>query len=282
VAKRRGLAEDLIGAFSRLPWWVGVIVAVVAYGGLHLAASLEVAQSRDVADIGRNAGRQLFKTVATIGQWVIPALILLGSIFSLFRQRSRRALHRQVGTDQSGSSLQSINWRQFETLVHEYFDRKGFSVSDTPSGADGGVDLRLKRGSDLYLVQCKHWKAAKVGVEIVRELYGVMSAERAVGGFVVTSGQYTAEARRFAEGREIELVDGKQLGSGIRAQLEKDLASAAESSAQADQTSGPPDCPTCSSKMVKRVAAKGQLAGQSFWGCSKYPACRGIRSISYP
>lgn len=41
-----------------------------------------------------------------------------------------------------------------------------------------------------------------------------------------------------------------------------------------------PDCPICSSPMVKRIASKGERAGKAFWGCSKYPACKGTRSTT--
>lgn len=87
------------------------------------------------------------------------------------------------------------------------FRRKGFTVEERGgSGPDGGIDLVLHAGNDKYLVQCKQWKAERVGVATVRELFGVMTAERAVGGFVVTSGQFTSDAEQFAEGRSIELV----------------------------------------------------------------------------
>jgi len=36
-----------------------------------------------------------------------------------------------------------------------------------------------------------------------------------------------------------------------------------------------PVCPVCSSPMVKRSAKRGANAGNEFWGCSKYPGCRG-------
>ena len=36
-------------------------------------------------------------------------------------------------------------------------------------------------------------------------------------------------------------------------------------------------CPLCSSEMVRREAKRGTNAGKSFWGCSKYPACKGTR-----
>ena len=40
----------------------------------------------------------------------------------------------------------------------------------------------------------------------------------------------------------------------------------------------PPACPQCGAPMVLRTAARGSNAGNRFWGCSKYPQCRGIRS----
>jgi restriction system protein len=39
-----------------------------------------------------------------------------------------------------------------------------------------------------------------------------------------------------------------------------------------------PACPQCGSKMVLREARRGAHAGQSFWGCSRYPGCRGTRA----
>jgi DNA-binding helix-hairpin-helix protein with protein kinase domain len=40
-----------------------------------------------------------------------------------------------------------------------------------------------------------------------------------------------------------------------------------------------PSCPRCSSTMVRRIARRGRNAGGSFWGCSRYPVCRGTRNI---
>ncbi len=38
-------------------------------------------------------------------------------------------------------------------------------------------------------------------------------------------------------------------------------------------------CPKCGAAMVKRRATKGANAGNEFYGCSRYPACRGIVEI---
>jgi len=77
------------------------------------------------------------------------------------------------------------------------------------------VDLVLtrpgKNGGEKFLVQCKQWRAFKVGVDVVRELYGVMAARGATGGFVVTSGRFIEDAIKFASGRNVALVDGPKL-----------------------------------------------------------------------
>jgi restriction system protein len=105
-----------------------------------------------------------------------------------------------------------MTWLEFEVLVGEAFRQKGYKVQELGgTSPDGGVDLVLTKGSEKFLVQCKQWKAFKVGVDVVRELYGVMAAKGAAGGFVVTSGRFTADATVFASGRNVTLIDGVQL-----------------------------------------------------------------------
>src|SRR5437773_2192072 len=82
----------------------------------------------------------------------------------------------------------ALLWPPLAKLVSEAWRLPGYSVTETSGGrADGGVDLVLAKGGEKFLVQCKQWKAFKVGVDVVRELYGVMAARGATGGFVVPS-----------------------------------------------------------------------------------------------
>jgi CO dehydrogenase/acetyl-CoA synthase alpha subunit len=37
-----------------------------------------------------------------------------------------------------------------------------------------------------------------------------------------------------------------------------------------------PACPKCGKPTVLRTAKTGNNAGQQFWGCSAYPACKGL------
>ncbi|MFH1814928.1 MAG: restriction endonuclease [Pseudomonadota bacterium] len=165
--------------------------------------------------------------------------------------------------------------------VGEAFRLQGYGVLETGGGgADGGVDLVLSKGTEKYLVHCKQWKAFKVGVDVVRELHGVMAAKGAAGGFVVTSGQFTEDAVGFASGRNLKLID-RPLLHGLIRQARNSIGPAPAqqsgpslvSAAPAD-TPSVPGCPSCTKPMVKRTAKRGANAGEEFWGCSAYPVCR--------
>ena len=41
-------------------------------------------------------------------------------------------------------------------------------------------------------------------------------------------------------------------------------------------------CPKCGAAMVRRVAKRGENAGNEFWGCSAFPKCRSILPIEGP
>lgn len=50
-----------------------------------------------------------------------------------------------------------------------------------------------------------------------------------------------------------------------------------ESVSESSETT--PICPKCDGEMVKRLTKKGDKAGTEFWGCKKFPKCRGVVSI---
>lgn len=273
---------DLVGM---MPWWVGVALAAASYVFFHqLAAPVEV-KNVQAAQVGNLIARSMISNVTSVVQYFAPLVCLGGAVLSYFRRRRREGLIADVAQADSANSLEGMSWREFELLVGEAYRLRGFRVTEAGGGgADGGIDLLLTKDSERTLVQCKQWKANKVGVTILRELYGVMAAKGVAGGIVVTSGRFTREAEEFAEGRNIELVDGPTLHAMIK---------------QAKQSLGKPEvnttiqpsvadsllcasslvCPKCGAAMVKRTAKKEANAGSAFWGCSTYPTCRGTRPI---
>lgn len=82
-------------------------------------------------------------------------------------------------------------------------------------GADGGVDLRLRKDGLLTLVQCKQRRKGKVGLPVIRELLGAMTAESANKGMLVTTSAFTSEAITFAQNQGIQLINGTELSQEI-------------------------------------------------------------------
>lgn len=267
-----------------LPWWGGVAIAIVGYLVLHrLAAPVKVGTVQP-GQVSQLMTASIITGLATVGQYLVPLFGLAGAAMSFMRRKRRETLITDVAQSKSANALDGMSWREFEMLVGEAYALQGYSVTETGgSGADGGVDLVLAKGGEKLFVQCKQWKAYKVGVDVVRELYGVMAAKGATGGFVVTSGRFTDDAIAFADGRNVQLVDGTKLFALIK-QVKQSQATKRPSTAEPVPVREPlaalPTCPQCGSPMVKRTARKGGNAGSEFWGCSKFPACRGVLPLS--
>lgn len=284
MARRRRTSpiEDLIEIASRLPWWGSLLIALGSWLILHPIATSQPDVPKDLHQMGQSVVGQLVRTFAFFGQFLLPMVFAVGAIGSVLARAERRKLRANVANaEESGRTIDGISWREFELLVGETFRRKGFTVIEKGgSGPDGGVDLVLHLGTDKYLVQCKQWKAINVGVTVIREFFGVMAAEGAAGGFIVTSGRYTAEAKAFAEGRNIQLVDGVLLKRWIS--NNSTAAPVAPASRKAEATAALPAaplCPVCNEKMTIRTVKRGSNIGAKFWGCIKFPVCRGVRNL---
>ena len=275
--------EDLIEITALLPWWAGVLLALIAYFVCHHYATAEIPPTTSLAQMGANVSSQLVKTLAMFGQYLLPLAFLIGAGISAYGRHKRAMLFENVLEGSSASVLNGMTWQEFEILVGEAFRRRGYTVTETGGGgADGGVDLVLRKDGEKFLVQCKQWKAYKVGVSTIRELYGVMAASGAVGGFVVTSGVFTQEAKSFAEGINIDLIDGSELTVMIKKtqrQPQSIIATTQPTIQRSLEATAEPNCPKCGSAMTKRTAKQGANLGKTFWGCNGFPQCRGISAI---
>lgn len=289
--RRRGAGGSPIEDMAVMPWRVCLVLAIASYYLLHAWAGMPPPKFKPGAyGISKSDSLVIVMVIATIqsmAQYVVPMLLLAAGIVSAGKQARRKRVFEETFHRQDAAAIDGMSWQRFEMLVAEGFRQRGFQVEETGGGgADGGVDLVLRKpasnGSEMFLVQCKHWRAYRVGVSVVRELYGAMAACGAAGGFVVTSGRFTEEAVRFASGRNLELIDG----AGLRALLasaEPPAAAPTQQEPYLDEPPAPPSpspslhCPLCGKLMVRRVARRGPGMGQEFYGCSGYPECRGTR-----
>ena len=138
--------EDIIEIVAKLPWWIGVVLALICYLWLHHVASQPA--PTDIKQIGSNVVGQLWMTIATFLQYIIPGACLIGAGISAY-QKNVNGSSRSINQKSEGWTSQAI--------------------------------------SSL-------------------------------------------------------------------------------------------ECPQCGAQMVKRTAKKGNRAGEAFWGCSSYPACKGMRT----
>src|SRR5712692_770027 len=258
--------DGLFSLLTQVPWWGSVVFAGVIYGGMRwVVPSVEFT----------NPIVRGFAAATPQAAWIFGLLFLVPGLVSIFKRKQRRQL---LDNQNDLNSIRSLSWANFELLIGEAFRRQGYLVEERGGSApDGGIDLVLRKDGQKTIVQCKHWKSQQVGASVVRELLGVMTAQSANSGILVTAGNYTAEGSDFARDNRIRLIDGAELAGII-----KGVQSASdhlESTIRSSPSVAEPKCPKCGAAMVKRVAKAGAKVGQVFWGCSTFPKCRGTRAI---
>ena len=264
--KRRSFFVEL---FDVSPWF-SVVLAV----GAWLLGELVAAHGESLAKVAAN------QIVVQVLTQLLPAATLVlrflalafcfTAIVSFFRRRHRAKL---LKTRTDLQSIRDLSWQDFERYVGEAYRHKGYTVEETGPGADGGIDLIARKNGETVLVQCKHRRTKKkVSVTVARELLGLVNAHSAANGALVTSGAFTRQALEFAEQNQLDLIDGEEL---IR--LIEESGGTPGSSNEHAAGSETPLCPQCQSPMERKTATRGPHAGNEFWGCTKFPRCKGIR-----
>ncbi|CAN5562903.1 hypothetical protein BH10CHL1_BH10CHL1_21220 [soil metagenome] len=128
----------------------------------------------------------------------------LAYIFPWLGDFRRRAL--------SLEQMYALTPSEFEDYVAQrIFARQGYQVLNTRDTKDGGIDIQLTdRRGQRAVVQCKRYLGT-VGEPVVRDLYGTMINAGATHSYLVTTGNISADARKWAIGKPIDLVDGRRL-----------------------------------------------------------------------
>ena len=109
----------------------------------------------------------------------------------------------------------------FERLVVELLVKMGYGGSYREAATvvgrsgDEGIDGVIKEdrlGLDVIYIQAKRWTTS-VGIREVREFAGAIQDKRARKGIIITTSNFTRDAREFASRADckIVLIDGQQL-----------------------------------------------------------------------
>jgi hypothetical protein len=119
------------------------------------------------------------------------------------------AIHRATWSDEclqafanNPDRINDLTSRQFEELAAVLLRRQGYEVTLTPATRDGGKDLVVAHhtgfGQLLYFVECKKYGATrKVGVEVLRQLYGTIAHDNITAGIIVTNAYFTSDALQW-------------------------------------------------------------------------------------
>jgi restriction system protein len=155
----------------------------------------------------------------------------------------------EADIESDSESAREIDWKEqlldallamkpegIERHCQRLLRESGFTkVEVTGRSGDGGIDgigvLRVRLVSFHVLFQSKRWKGS-VGAGVIRDFRGAMVG-RADKGLIITTGTFTADARREATrdgAPAIDLVDGealadllKQLSLGVRVNMVEDV-----------------------------------------------------------
>lgn len=168
--------------------------------------------------------------------------------------------------------IRRLEWKRFEDVCQQFYEKKGIRSDTTELGPDGGIDIRLYQddsGRPTSIVQCKAWGERYVGVKPIRELLGVMTHEKIGKAFFMTSGSYSVEAKAVAQANRITLIDGNMLLMMIQRLPSPERENLLDFATDGDYTT--PTCPTCG---IKMIAKEGKNGRPDFWGCQNYPRCR--------
>lgn len=112
-----------------------------------------------------------------------------------------------------GPQAQRLGHEAYEEYCARWLHSIGWEdASVTRYSQDGGVDVV----TSAHVVQCKHYDGGYIGVPVVREIFGVATAEGKQAA-VITSGRFTTQAKDFAGKAGVALIHLDELVGEPRA-----------------------------------------------------------------
>ena len=178
------MAENsLFAILLRSPWWVSLAIAVVLALLLRLLLPPEYA-------VPAMLGSFPFAVIAAIAAW------------KQLRAPSPAQLARTV------QRLQAMSSREFGAAIEAAFRAQGHEVRRLDLA---GADLELSRGHRRTVVAYRRWKAAKLGVEPLRELQAAQQRLQADAGLYVASGEPSEQAGDFVRTSKLQLMGLSEL-----------------------------------------------------------------------
>ena len=172
--------NSLFAILLRSPWWISFLVAA----GLFAAASLWL------------PGLYAF----FIG---LPFLVIACHVaWQQIRAPGEKRVERTL------EAVRAMTWEEFSNAIEDAYGRDGYTVRRLD---DGPANFELTKAGRMSLLGCKRWKAARTGIEPLRELHAARLAREAHECIHIAAGEISDNARAFAAEKNIRLMHGAEI-----------------------------------------------------------------------
>ena len=175
--------NSLFAILLRTPWWVSGGIAAALFASARLVLPAEY-------------GPYAFFVALPF------AVIAVHVAWKVFRAPS------EAGIAETLASLRGMSWTDFSAVVEEAFRADGYGVAPIQAA---GADFEVTRGGRVSVVGCKRWKAARTGIEPLRELDAVRLARDAHEAIYIAAGGVSDNARAFAREKALRLLEDAEL-----------------------------------------------------------------------
>ncbi|WP_312436767.1 restriction endonuclease [Achromobacter sp.] len=180
--------NSIFAVLLRSPWWMSAGVAVLLSAGGFAALPLEYAAMGVFA--------------------AVPFAVI--SIMAAYKQlRAPSGARVQAVTE----TVAAMSWADFSKTVEAGFRRDGCEVErlQTP-----GADFALSKDGHVAIVSAKRWKAARNGVEPLRELQAVREKRGAREAIYIALGDVSDNAFQYAKSQGVSLMTAPELTKLLR------------------------------------------------------------------
>lgn len=115
------------------------------------------------------------------------------------------------------SHVRGLSWDGYRSMVADIFRRHGHQVFDSEGPDSDVIDMELTRdGSGRVIVNCQLRGMSQIPAEPLREMAMVGLRNGADRVLLITDGDFSPEAHRFAADHSLILVDGDALFELVR------------------------------------------------------------------
>lgn len=180
--------NSIFAVLLRSPWWMSAGVALL------LCIAGFAALPKDVAAFGVFAA--------------VPFAVI--SIIAAWKQWQRPSDARVQAVAEGAGGMP---WPAFADMLAAGFQRDGCEVQrlNLP-----GADFALSRNGSVAVVSAKRWKAARIGIEPLRELQAAREKRGAREAIFIALGEVSENARQYAASQGVSVMAAAELAKLLR------------------------------------------------------------------